>query len=440
MIEAVRKEKDQFLANFAEFERQEAGAVPAWLQQLRKTSILRVAEYGFPVVQDEDWKYTNLAPLSRVPFRLPVRSKLSRRLSDHWLLKVPGARLVFVNGFYDEELSRLEGLPETVHLLSLSQVLAQNPELLARHLSRYADPSEHAFVALNTAFLREGSVLVIPPDTVLETPVSLIYATTNAPEPFAVHPRTLVLVGANSQAKIAEGFLGETGQTYFCNPVTELVVGDGSVVDHYTVQSEGDKGFHIGTMRTWQERSSTLRLASFDVGGSLVRHNLTVTLDGEGANAMLDGLYLGADEQHIDNHTRIEHVKPHCDSRELYKGILTDSSRAVFHGRIVVSQGAQKTDSKQTNNNLLLSNEALVNTKPQLEIYADDVKCTHGATIGRLEEDAIFYLRSRGIDKQAAANILIYAFASEIIEQVRIEELRNHLDEFLFNWLGQVKA
>ncbi len=439
MIQAVRKEKDQYLANFAEFERQSSGPVPDWLQQLRKASILQVAEYGFPTTAEEDWKYTNLAPLSRTPFQLPAPAKLPDLLASHWLLGLPGARLVFVNGFFDEGLSRRDGLPESVVIKSVSQALIEQPDLLGRHIGRYSDPGEHAFTALNTAFLREGAFLSVPAGTLVETPVYLIYVSTGADQPFAVHPRNLLLIGANSEVKLVEGYLGESSAAYFCNPLTELVAGEGSVVDHYKIQAEGAKSYHIGTCRTSQERNTALRLASFDIGGSLVRHNLTVTLDGEGGHALLHGLYLGAEEQHIDNHTRIEHVKPHCDSRELYKGILRDSSRAVFHGRIVVSKGAQKTDSKQTNNNLLLSNEALVNTKPQLEIYADDVKCTHGATIGRLEEEALFYLRSRGIGQQEAANILIYAFASEVIGQLRIGDLRNHLDKFLFDWLGETQ-
>ncbi len=436
MIQAVRKEKDQYLANFAEFERQSSAPVPDWLHQLRKAAILQVAEYGFPTTADEDWKYTNLAPLSRTPFQLPVPAKLPDLLASHWLLGLPGARLVFVNGFFDERLSRRDGLPESIEFKSLSQALIDQPDLLSRHIGRYSDPGEHAFTALNTAFLREGAFLSVPAGTLVETPIYLIYVSTSVDHPYAAHPRNLLLLGANSEVKLVETYLGEPSAVYFCNPLTELVAGQGSVVDHYTVQAEGAKGYHIGTLRTWQERNTALRLASFDIGGSLVRHNLTVTLDGEGGNALLHGLYLGAEEQHLDNHTRIEHVKPHCDSRELYKGILTDSSRAVFHGRIVVSKGAQKTDSKQTNNNLLLSNEALVNTKPQLEIYADDVKCTHGATIGRLEEEALFYLRSRGIGQREAANIMIYAFASEVIAQLRIGDLRNHLDKFLFDWLG----
>jgi Fe-S cluster assembly protein SufD len=436
MIQAVRKEKDQYLANFAEFERQSSGHGPDWLDQLRKTSILQVAEYGFPTPAEEDWKYTNLAPLSRIPFQLPAPAKLPEELATHWLLGLPGAYLVFVNGFFDETLSRWDGLPESVEVKSLSQALVEHPDLLRRHVGRYADPGEHAFTALNTAFLREGAFVSVPAGTVVETPVYLVYLSTGLDRPFAVHPRNLLLAGANSEIKLTECYLGEPSASYFCNPLTELVCGEGSVVDHYSVQAEGAKGYQIGTLRTWQERNSSLRLAAFDLGGSLVRRNLTVTLDGEGGNAFLYGLYLGANEQHIDNHTRIEHVKPHCDSRELYKGILRDSSHAVFHGRIVVSKGAQKTDSKQTNNNLLLSNQALVNTKPQLEIYADDVKCTHGATIGRLEEEALFYLRSRGIGRQEAENILIYAFASEVIEKLRIGDLRNQLDKFLFEWLG----
>ena len=441
MIEAVRKEKDTYLANFAELERRLAGQDPDWLRQMRKKSMMRVAEFGFPTTRDEEWKYTNLAALSRIPFQLASRpGALPPGLTSDPALAMPGPRFVFINGSFAPELSRLTDLPTGVRAANLGGLLGREQGLLAGRLGRYAEVEDNVFTALNLAFLTEGAFVSIPDGVVVEAPIHLVYLAVGEPAPFVAHPRNLILVGRGSQAQFIETYLGQEGAEYFTNPVTELVLEDGSVVDHCRVQRESGKGFHIGTLKTLQSRDSSLTLHSFDLGGALTRNNLTVTLDGEGANAVLHGLYLGSEQRHIDNHTRIEHAKPHCDSRELYKGILADSSRAVFHGRIVVSKGAQKTDSKQTNNNLLLSNEALVNTKPQLEIYADDVKCTHGATIGRLDDEALFYLRSRGIGRREAANLLIYAFASEITGAAKAERLKNYLDEFLLGWLSARRA
>jgi Fe-S cluster assembly protein SufD len=443
MIEAVRQEKDTYLANFAELERRLADRDPEWLRQMRKKAILRVAEYGFPTARDEDWKYTNLSPLSRIPFRLagrPVEAPL--KLADHPALSLPGARLVFVNGEYDARRSDLTGLPEGTRIQNLSCLISQGEDgqnALSPHLSRYADVEDNVFTALNLAFLREGAFVSIPSGVVVEAPIHLVYLSEVEEAPFVAHPRNLLLVGRGSQAQFVESYVGQEGAQYFTNPVTELVLEAGSVVEHYRVQLEGQSAFHVGALQTHQRRDSSLTLHAFDLGGLLVRNNLTVTLDGEGAHALLHGLYLGSGERLIDNHTRIEHLKAHCDSRELYKGILSDSSRAVFHGRITVSPGAQKTDAKQTNKNLLLSNQALVNTKPQLEIYADDVKCTHGATIGRLDDEALFYLRSRGIGKREATNLLIFAFANEIIGAMKIEPLRDRLDQLVHDWLPRLE-
>jgi Fe-S cluster assembly protein SufD len=436
MIEAVRQEKDIYLSNFTEFERMTAGQDPEWLHQMRKAAILRVAEFGFPTTRDEEWKYTNVGLLSRTPFDLPAEpGQVSSELLSHPLLNLDGARLVFVDGIFSRQLSRLDDLKAGIRMESLSEAILTTPDEVRARLGRYAEVDEHAFNALNAAFLRDGAYISIPKGAVVESPIYVVYIASGTAGPIVSHPRNLFIAGSSSQVQLVEIYLGEAEASYFTNPVTELIVEDGAVVEHYRVQAESSKSFHIGSLRTYQERASALALHNYDLGGSLVRNNLTVTLDGEGCNAQLDGLYLVHGSRHVDNHTRIEHVKAHCDSRELYKGILTESGRAVFHGRIVVSQGAQKTDSKQTNNNLLLSNNSLVNTKPQLEIYADDVKCTHGATIGRIDEEAIFYLRSRGIPKQAAVNLLIYGFASDVIERVKIEALRSELDRFLFAWL-----
>jgi Fe-S cluster assembly protein SufD len=441
MIEAVRQGKDIYLSNFAEFEKQTAGRVPEWLHQMRKAAILRVAEFGFPTTRDEEWKYTNVAPLARTPFQLRAEpGNVSSQLMRHPLLNLGGARLVFVDGLFSSQLSRLDHPTPGVRIERLDEAINTTPDEVRALLGRYAEVEEHAFNALNTAFLRDGAYVAIPKGLVVESPIYVIYLSSGTESPVISHPRNLFVAGSNSQVRFVEIYLGEAEASYFTNPVTELVVEDGAVVEHYKVQAESNQAFHVSTLKTNQDRASALALHNYDLGGSLVRNHLTVTLDGEGGDAQLDGLYLVGGSRHVDNHTRIEHVKAHCDTRELYKGILTDSGRAVFHGRIVVSPGAQKTDSKQTNNNLLLSDHALVNTKPQLEIYADDVKCTHGATIGRIDEEAVFYLRSRGIEKQEAANLLIHGFAGDIIERVKIDDLRSELDRFLFAWLPRSRA
>ena len=442
MIEAVRKDKDTFLANFAQLQAQIGNREPDWLRQMRKAAIMQLEEFGLPTTRAEEWKYTSLAPLSRIPFRLSTghAGELPAAITQNRFWSSPAPRLIFVNGLFRSDLSDLTGVPKGVRITSLADTLKATPELLEPHLGRYSNFKDHTLNALNTAFIQDGVVLFAPAGTVDTNPIFVTYVSTREAEPFSTHPRSLFVVGSNCQLSLVETFIGEPGAVYFNNPLTELVVGENSTVDHHRIQLESTDAYHIGTLQTNQGRSSTTGLHTIDIGGSLVRNNLTLRLDGEGCDSLLSGLYLAGGHQHIDNFTRIEHAKPHGSSRELYKGILTDSSRAVFHGRIVVSKGAQKTDSKQTNNNLLLSNDALVNTKPQLEIYADDVKCTHGATIGRLDPDALFYLRTRGIGRNDAANLLIYAFASELVGRIKSETLRAKLDAQLFDWLSHVQV
>jgi Fe-S cluster assembly protein SufD len=245
------------------------------------------------------------------------------------------------------------------------------------------------------------------------------------------HPRNLIVIGRGGQATIVENYLGVEGELYFTNAVTEIVVGENGVGEHYKVQREGGKAFHIATLQACLERNSNFSSHSISLGGALVRNEVNAVLDGEGGECTLNGLYMVGGGQHVDNHTRIDHVKAHCNSRELYKGVLDGKSRGVFSGKIYVHEGAEKTDAKQTNKNLLLSEDAVINTKPQLEIYADDVKCTHGTTIGQLDQEAIFYLRSRGIDLEAARGLLTYAFASEMIGRIKVEPVRAQLEHLL---------
>ena len=440
MIEAakVTKETDPYLSSFARLQKELAGKQPAWLEWIRKTAILRFSELGFPTVRQEDWKYTEVAPIRRTSFQ-PAEYELdglsTKKLAGVAFGDLQCPRLVFLNGHYSKELSSLKGLPETVQVQSLSEVLKQNPEVVKPHLTRHARYEDHSFVALNTAFIQDGAWVHVPKGEVVQEPIHLLFLSTAAEEAVAIHPRNLILVDRNSQVAIVESYVGLREGVYFTNSVTEMVAAENAVVDHYKLNQESKKAFHIATLQVHQDRSSSVRTFNATLGGALTRNEVNVVLDGEGAECALDGLYLIAGRQHVDNHTRLEHAKSHCDSRELYKGILDEKATGVFHGRIVVHPGAQKTDSKQTNNNLLLSDEALINTKPQLEIYANDVKCTHGATIGQLDPNALFYLRSRGIDETAARSVLIYAFASQVIKRIKVEPVRNELDNYLFSWL-----
>ncbi|HEY3131153.1 MAG TPA: Fe-S cluster assembly protein SufD [Acidobacteriota bacterium] len=438
MIEkAIKHEKTNHLLDLLHAIKEPAGE-PLWLLQMRRRAARRFLELGIPTVRDEDWKYTNLASLADVPFKpASADASLPRQQLDRInFADLQCTRLVFVNGRYSESLSS-PGELDGVKLGSLAEVLQMKPEIVQPHLGQYANLEEHAFNSLNTALMRDGAFVHVMKGKTAEKPIHLLFVSTAHAEPATSHPRNLIVAESQSQATIVESYVSVGPDVYLTNPVTEIILGDGAVLDHYKLQDESRRAFHVATMQYRQDRNSSLRSHSITLGGVLVRNNLTAVLDGEGAECTLNGLYLVMGEQHIDNHTRLEHAKPHCSSRELYKGILDDKSRGVFHGRILVHKGAQKTDSKQTNNNLLLSDEALINTKPQLEIYADDVKCTHGATIGQLDQDAIFYLRSRGIGEKAARSLLIYAFASEIVGRVKVEALRAKLDQFLLGWLPQ---
>ena len=435
--------KPALLAGFARLAEQLGQAGPEWLRRARTQALARFEELGFPTSRLEEWKNTNVAPIARTPF-VPApdrREELSaERPGGRWLDGISAHRLVFVNGRYAPRLSNTGGIPEESLAGSLAEALRSRPEQLEGHLGRYANYDDRAFPTLTTAFLEDGALVIVPDGVELDEPIQLLYLSTGDDEPTASHPRTLVLTGANSRTAIVETFASLNGRTYFTNAVTELRIGPNAQLDHYRIQDESPAAYHVGTLRAHQERNSRFTSNNFDLGSSLARLDTDVVLDGDGAECTLNGLYLTRDKQHVDNHSTLDHAKPHCQSRELYKGILNDRSRAVFNGRIIVRPGAQKTDAKQSNPNLLLSDGALVHTRPQLEIYADDVKCTHGATIGRLDEDAQFYLRSRGIPAEEARQLLIRAFAREVLERVAIEPLREQLEQELTRRLGEGRS
>ena len=431
---SLTTEKELYQSQFASMEKSLRNE-PTWLAGIRKAAMDRFLSVGFPTTHDEDWRFTSVAPISRIPFKLA--SSFSQRqpltaLPALTIGSLPGPQIVFVNGEFAPKLSTLVGSRDDVQVESLESVLNSQPELLSNHLCRHAGYDEHAFVALNTAFFRKGAVVRIGKNRLVEQPIHILYISTRLEEPVVSYPRNLILAESNSQARILESYVSVGNGVHLNNAVTEIVLAENAILDHYCFQQESLEAFHIATLDVHQSRVSNFSTHSISLGGALVRNDVNVVLDGEGGEALLNGLYVVRGQQHVDNHTRIEHAKPHCSSRELYKGILDERARAVFNGRIIVRPGAQKTDSKQTNRNLLLSEEALANTNPQLEIYADDVKCTHGATVGQLSAEALFYLRSRGIDLETARNILTYAFASELTNRIKISSLREGLEKILF--------
>ena len=429
---AVKETPGIFLSHFARLE-EKLGRESAWLHKIRHDAIGRFAALGFPTTRLEEWKYTNITPIVRIPFRAVefrwdglAEERLAELPLAHSAFSECCSRIVFVNSHYSPQLSSPD-LPEGLIIGSLASAIKENTTRLKEHLTKHADYENHAFVALNTAFLEDGAFIEIPSGVTLDAPIYILFVST-ADEPIACHPRSLIIVGDNSQAGIIEEYMAIGEQTYFTNAVTEIVAGENSVVEHYKLQAENEAAFHVSTVQVSEARSSAVTSHSISFGGALVRNDVHVLLNGEGAECTLNGLYISSKDQHVDNHTVIEHLKPHCSSRELYKGILDDRSSAVFNGSIVVRRDAQKTDARQSNKNLLLSEGATINSKPQLEINADDVKCTHGTSIGHLDEYSIYYLRSRGIGLTEARTVLTYGFANDVLNKMKLDAVRVRLE------------
>ncbi|MEX2181400.1 MAG: Fe-S cluster assembly protein SufD [Gemmatimonadaceae bacterium] len=407
---------------------------PAWLPALRRKAFDRFTALGFPTTRDEDWHFTSVTPITERTFKAVKPASTTLKLADlePYLVDAEWHRLVFVNGKLEPALSAFAGLPAAVELSPLSELLREEPEWVEEHLGALAGFDRAAFTALNTAFLQEGTVLRVPKAEVVDVPIHILHLVDGQAAGAALHPRLLVVAEALAQVMVVESFVGIGRHSYLVNGVAEVVVGNGARVDHYKVQQECAEAFHVGTTQVSQGRDSIYHSFSYAAGGSLSRTNVYTKLSGEGGEARLNGLYLLDDAQHADHQTFVEHLAVGCASRELYAGILDGSSHGVFNGKVYVDPIAQKTDGKQTNKALLLSPKARVDTKPQLEIFADDVKCTHGATIGRMDEDALFYLKSRGIGGDNARALLTYAFAAETLETIEIDALRLHLERAVF--------
>ena len=431
--------KERYLAAYQQTQAHTAKRDRAWLNELRAGGMADFDQLGFPTTQNEEWKYTNVEPIAAQSFaRANGEAKLfsASEVVARSMVDPAAPRLAFVNGVYSEELSNSAMLERGVMVKRLGDFIKADDATAAARLGHYASGRRQPFVALNTAFLEDGAVVSLPAGCRAVRPIYLVFVSTATNQPVVSHPRTLILLGAGSEAKIVESYLGLDGG-YFCNAVTELVGGPDSIIEHYRLQQESDTGFHVSALEANLERGCHLTAHAVSLSGALVRNNVRVTLNGEGSACVLNGLYLANGKQHIDNFTEIEHFKPRASSLELYKGILSGSAHGVFNGRIVVHKDAQKTDARQTNKNLLLSENAVVNTKPQLEIYADDVKCSHGSTIGQMDGDALFYLRSRGIGMDEAKSLLSFAFASDLVGRMKIDSLRARMDEYLVARFGR---
>ena len=409
-------------------EPQPNGHHPAWLTEARRTAFEWVAEHGFPTLKDEEWRYTRLGPILGIPF-VPAAAGVGHGLSpstiDALAADLGGTRLVFVNGHFASELSSFAELPEGAQVTNLASVLAEGAERIEPFLSRPSGQHHHAFTALNAALAEDGAFVHVPAGTTIDEPIQLVFVSDTAGSCLVSSPRSLVLAGPGSQVTIVETYVGVPGDVYCTNAVTEVVLEEGAAVAHYKVQNESETAFHLALLDVRQGRDSQFSSHSVALGSRVARHEVRVGLEAEGAQVSLDGLYMPRGDQHHDNPILIEHAAPHCTSRQLYKGVMDGHGHGVFNGRVVVRPGAAGTDAAQTNKNLLLSDHAEVDTRPRLEILADDVKCTHGATVGRLDEDAVFYLRSRGVPHLAARGLLIYAFVNEMVERLRPEPLRS---------------
>jgi Fe-S cluster assembly protein SufD len=437
MSQAV-KEKSIYADSFREFTSAREGE-PSWVERLREGAFGRFEELGFPTTDEEDWKYTNVAPIARKAFRPAAGGKVelgSDAVERFVSAEARRSRLVFVNGAYSPGHSSLEAIPSEVTVEELGAALAgEHGEVLWNHLGRLSGEGDDAFDALNTAFLGGGALLHIPKGVVVESPVQLLFLTASGEEESATFPRVLVVAERDSRLDIIETYASAGDAEYFTDAAVEVFVGEGARVTHYKVQDESGGAYHVASTRAEVSKDAVYDLTTVTLGARLSRHEIEVTLTSPGAGCHVDGLYIVGDGQHADTHSLIDHREPNGASRQNYKGILDGKSRAVFNGRVYVHEGASGTDAQQSNKNLLLSADARVDTKPQLEIYNDDVKCAHGATVGQLEEEELFYLLSRGLHPDLARNLLTYGFAEEIVEKVKFQSIRAQLDEAILNRL-----
>lgn len=423
---------DKLLARFKQLP---VELTPPWLKVLRASALHKFISQGFPTIKDEEWRFTNVAPILDLALHAP--EKPARKVTEADLQQfsfgdLNTRRIVFIDGHFAPELSNASG--NGVDVLSMRNALTS--PWVERHLARHASFEENPFTALNTALFHDGVFVSVPARRVLERPIHILHIVTEPQSGAVFQPRNLIVLGEAASAKVIEHYvsLGNgSAEPYLTNAVTELVLGEDALLEHIKFQAESEKAFHVAALQAHQAKASVWTSHSISTGARLARNNIQTILGDQGCNCIMNGLYLGRNDQLVDHHTVMDHAKPHCESHEYYHGILADRARGVFNGKIFVRKDAQKTNAKQTNRNLLLSDDAVIDTKPQLEIFADDVKCTHGATIGQLDEKSLFYLQARGIPKSMARRMLIYAFASEVIDRITLPQIREELDKVLMD-------
>jgi Fe-S cluster assembly protein SufD len=437
-MKSVNQAVDCYRSHFEAFERTLNGESQSSLHQLRRAAMGRLSDSGFPTARHEEWKFTNITPITKIDFKPVFRCDTQDIPADRVQQFTFGTphQLVFIDGHFSIELSRVGTLPKGVFCGSLAVAVKESDDRVLEYLGRQVKIDETPFVSLNTAFLADGAFIHIPDNIVLQESIHLLFIASGRGQDL-ITPRNLIVLGKGSGASIVESYVSLKESQYLTNEVTEIIAGDEAVLEHDKLQNESSDAFHVAMIHARLAAKTRFTSNSIAIGGSIVRNNVMAILDAEGSECTLNGLSLGTSSQIIDNHTTIDHAKPHCSSHELYKAILAGRSRGVFNGKIFVRPQAQKTDAKQTNKTLLLSDEATIDTKPQLEIFADDVKCTHGATIGQLDADQVFYLRSRGIDETTARDILTFAFASEVASRVHIAPLRSQLEALIHQRLHQ---
>lgn len=435
------KEENTYASAFRELIETRAANEPSWLRLLRQKSFDRFESVGYPSVKDEDWKYTNITPIAKANFA-PVLSsnRTTAAANDLQPLiheETRNSSIVFINGLYRKDLSSLQALPADAVVLSFSDglTLEHHAAVIHRHFEHSAGDNENAFTSLNTAFA-DGVLIVVPANATVEKPIHLLFVSeSNKASAPASFPRVLIVAEENSNATVVETHASLAGGKYLTNAVIDLTIENGASLHHYKVQRESTDAFHIAATTADLGAGATYDTTTINFGAAISRHGIEVRMDHEGAQCSVDGLYMVDGKQHTDTHSVIDHRQPRCSSHQLYKGILDGKSRAVFNGKVFVRHGAQQTDARQTNKNLLLSPEAHVDTKPQLEIFADDVKCAHGAAVGQLDQEELFYLESRGIKPTLARNMLTYGFAEEVIERIKIDSIKRELDTAVLNRL-----
>ena len=428
---------DHYVAAFTDF--QIDHPAPAWLNEKRRAAMDAFKKLGFPTTRDEEWKYTDITPVANLAATPIFRPDLNGN-APHIAAQLPfgelsGHRLTFVNGHFAPELSDIKELPDGAIIKPMARAMQEDGELLQQHFGRYLDWQNETFAALNTAFAQDGAFICLADNVALDDSIHLTFISSGEGET-VTHPRNLIVLGKGAVAHVVETYAAADDGVYFCNAITEVETSDGAQLEHIKVQREGEKAFHVGTFQLQSAENVTASSHCLNFGGRIVRNNSNAVLAAPNSEITLNGLVVGRGAQHVDNHTSMDHAMPHCDSHENYAHVLDDHSTGVFNGKIFVREDAQKTDAKQSNRTLLLSRDAQIDAKPQLEIFADDVKCTHGATIGQLDEEALFYLRARGVPEKQARNILIRAFAAEVFETISQDDLRAALETELNARLG----